>query len=334
MDPRLISMLKYASKPITENTSPGENILILTDTATDPLVWQALSAAAHAHGAIPTVALMTTREGDGHDPTLPALSAVREADTIILATYRSQIHARGFMETLSDMRKKGRRPKVFLMEQCNPELLSGGAVEEDTEWMHQVGSRVKAAWDRGSTVQVTSEYGTDLRADIKGRISWLITGRLHPESAANQGPFPDIIAFPDGECGIGPVEGSGEGVIVWDLSCHQLGFLQQPIKLTIRHGKVVKIEGGTQAQQLERFLEEQKDPNCYNAPCEIAIGLNRKATPIGLMRVDKKLYGSAHIAIGGLGDTHAKLHLDGLLRAPRVVVDEKIVLCEGGQVKA
>lgn len=333
MNQKIIDVMRYASKPIVENTAPGENILIITDTATDPLIWQALSAAAHSHGGIPTVALITTRQGDGHDPTLPVIEAMKQADTIILATFRSLIHAKGVTEVLAEVRARGRRPKIILMEQCTPELLSGGAVEEDTEWMWQVGFRVKAAWDRGHTVHVTSQYGTDLHASIEGRTSWLLTGRLKLEAKLDMGPFPDMIAFPDGEAGIGPVEGSGEGVIVWDLSAHHLGLLSEPVRLTVRQGKVVKIEGGTQARLLETFLEEQQDPNCYNAPCEISLGLNRRAKPMGLMRVDKKIYGSVHVAIGGLAGTHAKLHLDGILRAPRVVVDDSVLLCEGGEIR-
>ena len=203
----MVEIMRYAAKPVVENTRPGDEIVIATDTTTDPLVWQALAAAAHSHGAHPTIALMTTREGDGNDPTPPTLEAMRRSNTSILATYRSLIHSQAVMEMLAEERAKGHRIQVFLMEQCNPEILSGGAVEEDTEWMWQTGLPVKTHWDRGKTVHVTSEYGTDLRASIEGRTSWLITGRIHPE--VDQGPFPDIMAFPDGECGIGPVEGSG-----------------------------------------------------------------------------------------------------------------------------
>ncbi len=221
------------------------------------------------------------------------------------------------------------------MEQITPEMLLGGAVEEDSDWMFAVGDRIQAAWANARTIHVTSEFGTDLRASIKGSFREVIAGRIRRTPERPRGGM----AFPDGESNIFPIEGTGEGIIVWDVSAHHVGMLTQPIKLTVTKGKIVKIEGGSQARDLERLLAEQNDPNCYCAPAEIALGLNRKVVPKGLMRSDKKLYGGIHVAIGadgtsktGVGRVKANLHLDGIMRAPKVVVDDKVVLCEGGKI--
>ena len=77
------------------------------------------------------------------------------------------------------------------------------------------------------------------------------------------------------------------------------------------------------------------DPNNYNCPAEIAVGLNPKVTPIGSMRTDKKLYGSAHIGMGdtvALGGTcHARLRLEGVIRHPEVTIDGRLVT-RGGKI--
>jgi leucyl aminopeptidase (aminopeptidase T) len=56
--------------------------------------------------------------------------------------------------------------------------------------------------------------------------------------------------------------------------------------------------------------------------------------PTGSIRTDKKIYGSVHIAFGMnsdiAGQTDSKLHLDGVIRYPDVMIDEKVVVSSGG----
>ena len=66
--------------------------------------------------------------------------------------------------------------------------------------------------------------------------------------------------LPAGEAFVAPVEESVEGIVVVDGSMSPLGLLAEPIKLTIQRGKVIKIEGGREAEELSRFLEELSDP--------------------------------------------------------------------------
>src|SRR5690606_34760551 len=142
-------------------------------------------------------------------------------------------------------------------------------------------------------------------------------------------------AFPDGETHICPVEGTGEGKVVFDLTAHSVGALSEPIVLTIEKGFVTNIEGGAQADVWKRILETHGDAASYNAPAEIALGLNPNVRPTGVMRTDKKMYGTAHIGLGDtvtLGGTcHAKLRLEGVISKPKIVVDGKTV-AENGKI--
>jgi len=57
-----------------------------------------------------------------------------------------------------------------------------------------------------------------------------------------------------------PVEGTGEGRVVFDLTAHSVGALKEPIVLTIEKGMVTKIEGGFQAQTWRSILDKANDP--------------------------------------------------------------------------
>jgi 2,5-dihydroxypyridine 5,6-dioxygenase len=178
-------------------------------------------------------------------------------------------------------------------------------------------------------VRVTCPNGTDLTVSIKGRPGRSIAGKplaLHPGKGGG-------CAFPDGEAHVCPVEGTGEGRVVFDLTAHSVGALKEPIVLTVEKGMVTRIEGGHQAQIWRSILEKANDPASYNCPAEVSIGLNKNVVPTGSMRTDKKMYATSHIGVGDtivLGGTcHAKLRLEGVIRDPEISVDGQILTRAG-----
>ncbi len=323
MDPRIINMLKYARIPIELNTKRGEDVVIVADTETDPLVWQALAAAAQAWGAEPSVMIITPRAAHGYEPPEPVADAMRHAQTTIDCTTKALAHSQIFREIQQDGRQ------WIAMHGVTSDMLSGGATLEDYRWMDKLGQRIEDAWTRSDSVHVTSEYGTDFRASIKGRKGIAISGRIanRPDIGLN------ICAFPDGEVAIAPFEGTGEGVVVFDTTFDYVGLLTEPLKMTIRGGRIVSIEGGSQTQKLRDLLAAQEDELVYNFPAEMSIGLNPKVSITGSMRTDKKLLGSMHMALGtniDIGGTvKAKVHLDGLIRQPTVRMDTQLVVDKG-----
>lgn len=325
MDLRIIDILKYARIPIELNTEPGEEVAIVADTHTDPLVWQALAAAAVAWGAEPSVMIMTPRPAHGYEPTTVVAEAMRRAQTTIDCTSRALAHSHIFRE----IQQKGRR--WIAMHGVTVDMLSSGATLDDYVWMDKLGMRIEEAWTQSDEVRVTSEYGTEFRASVRGRKGISISGRVanRPDIGLN------ICAFPDGEVAIAPVEGTGNGVVVFDTTFDHVGLLTENIRMTIRDGRIANIEGGTQAQKLSDLLKLQNDDFVYNFPAEMSVGLNPKVTITGSMRTDKKLLGSMHMALGtniDIGGTvKAKVHLDGLIRRPTVLMDGRLIL-EAGRV--
>jgi 2,5-dihydroxypyridine 5,6-dioxygenase len=312
--------------PLKLNTKPGDKILIISDTAMDGQLWQEMFAAAQGMGLEPTMAMIPPRSTHAKDPTGPVLHAARdpELDLVVYLTSTALAHA-PITEELMDRGKK-----VLLLEEITPAMLApNGPAGADYVAMAQVGARVAEAFTRGKRVRVQSDLGTDLTAVIDGRPGRSYTATIPVMNAKGGGGC----GFPDGEAHVCPIEGTGEGVVVLDLTAHSTGRLEEPIRLIVEKGMVTRIEGGRGAAIWRDILEKHGDANSFNCPAEIAVGLNPLVTPTGSMRTDKKMYGSSHIGMGDtivLGGTcHAKLRLEGVIRQPLITVDGQVITRDG-----
>ncbi|MBN8816814.1 MAG: hypothetical protein J0J06_15375 [Sphingomonas sp.] len=309
------------------NVQPGERVMILTDTGMDPSLWQAAQAAATELGAEPLVTIMNKREGHTRNPPQPLIAAGidPETDLCLYLTSTAMAHS-DFSHRMRDHMKR-----VVLMEELTPDMLApGGPGTADYPALYRLGKKLADVFTAGETVRVRCPNGTDLTAGIRGRIGRSIAGIPHPMGKGGTG-----CAFPDGETHVCPEEGTGEGRIVFDLTAHSTGRLEEPLILTVERGGVTNVEGGRGAAIWRDLLERRPNPNNYNCPAEIAIGLNPRVTPTGLMRTDKKKYGAVHIGVGdtiALGGTcHANVRLEGVIDKPEVTVDGQ-VLTRGGDI--
>jgi leucyl aminopeptidase (aminopeptidase T) len=317
---------KVMQTPLKLNTKEGDKIFVITDTKIDPVLWQGFSKAAKEMGREVAVGIMEPRVTHATNP----MSAIHRAaldpelDLIVYLTSTAMAHAK-INEELIDNGKRH-----LLMEELTPAMLSpDGPAGADYAAMNEVGLRIAKIFTEGETCHVTCSNGTNLTASIKGRPGRSIAGipvQLKPGGGGG-------CAFPDGEAHVCPVEGTGNGTVVFDLTAHSVGAIKEPMRVTVVNGFVTKIEGGREAAIWRDILEKYGDANSYNCPAEISIGLNPKVTPTGVMRTDKKMYATSHIGIGdtvALGGTcHAKLRLEGVIRKPEISVDGKTLTRDG-----
>lgn len=181
----------------------------------------------------------------------------------------------------------------------------------------------------GKDVHITAPGGTDIKFSIKGRRCLTDSGFIH-----KRGIFRNL---PAGEAGMAPVEESANGVVVFDKSIIlaeiEGGMLKTPITLHFRNGRVVKIEGGEEAAKLRKAVKEAGKG--ADVIAELGIGTNDRARLIGNPMTDEKVLGTAHIAIGDNvhiplgGKNEAKIHIDGIIGEPTIVVDGKTVMTKG-----
>ncbi len=322
----LATISKVFRTPLSLNAKSGDTILVITDTRMEPILWQGLSNAARDLGMEPVVTVMQPRETHATDPAKSIRSAAFDdsVDLCIYLTSTAMAHAPITEELVQ------RNKRFILMEELTPAMLDpDGPAGADYVQMNVLGEKVAKRLTDGKRIRVTCENGTDLTASIEGRPGRSVCGlplRLRPDGGGG-------CAFPDGESHVCPVEGTGEGTIVFDLTAHSVGRIKEPIRLTVEKGLVTAIEGGREAEIWKEILKKHYDPNNYNCPAEIAIGLNEKVTPLGVMRTDKKMYATSHIGIGdtvALGGTcHARLRLEGVISRPAISIDGDLVVSDG-----
>lgn len=328
MDTKMIEIMRAVRVPLELNAKPGDKVLIITDTRIEPEVWSAMAAAANELGMEPTVAVMLPRETHGYDPTTPIMNAARDPELklVIYMTSTALAHS-----SLSEELMKQGKGFILMEEITSDMLLQGGPAYADYTAMGEMGARVADVFTKGTRIQVQSDLGTDLTASIEGRPGRNVAGKIVSMSKSGGGGC----AFPDGEVHVCPLEGTGEGVIVFDTTAHAVGLLKEPIRLTVEKGLVTKIEGGIEAEKWRQIFKKHKDPCNYNCPAEIAIGTNPNITITGSMRTDKKLYGASHIGVGDTvvigGTCKADLRLEGVIKEPTITVDGQVV-AKGGKI--
>jgi leucyl aminopeptidase (aminopeptidase T) len=322
VDSRIVEIVRTAMTPYRLNLEAGDRLLIVADTGTDPLVVQAFHTAAVTLGIQATVAMSTPVPFHHADLDPMTIAAMDGADLVHLVTSRGSLHAE------APHRRQLEGQRFVASEEITVSMLREGAATADYEAMNRLGERLYELWTSAHEIHVTTPEGTDLRAEVTGRPCWLCAGKV----LENPGVDLYCCGFPDGEVGVAPIEETIEGTIVWDTSMHQVGLLHEPIRARVEQGRVVELTGGPEAQKLRAYLEEKGDEQSWIVG-ETSIGINDKARVTGLVREDKKLYGSLHIALGMNTDTGgtvaSRTHVDGVLRRPTLVVDGKTVLEDG-----
>lgn len=313
-------LVRNASKPFELNAEPDDEVVIVTDSAIEESVWAALFAAANERDLDPTVVLIPPREEHGNDPTAAAAEAMHGADLCLMVTSTAITHS----EAGAAAQEAG--VKCIAMDEMEPDILRSGAAGADYEAMQGIAQALGEIYAEGSEMRITSEHGTDVVGDIDGQTYWPIAGKIVENATQN------ICAFPDGEVGVAPDEGSTQGTVVWDTTVHGIGLLDDPIELTVEDGWVTEIDGGREADEFRETLDNA-DENAWYCAAELSIGINPDAEISGRMRTDKKVEGAVHIATGANkdlgGEIQSDLHIDGTIRHPTVWVDDRKIVDDG-----
>jgi leucyl aminopeptidase (aminopeptidase T) len=321
---KIIDLIGCLQVPFS-SVQRGEEVMVVTDTNMDPLIWQAVMGVVRAKGADPTLMMYTPRAHHTAEPTKAVAAALKGADIVVFLTTTALAHS----EFSEQRGNKG----VLLMEEATVEILTSPGCQLDEADLQLILKRerwVREFWMQGGDVHVTTPAGTDLRATLvkTDKRSAKVLGILE-----RNGERRGAGTWPFGECRVTPLEGSGEGRVVWDICGHApKGRYAQPVVLTVKGGRVVKIEGGKEADGVRHYLETYGDENSYAAPAEISVGLNHKCTIIGTVRNDKKALGTSHIAIGrsDIGGTLVSAtHFDGLMARPTITVNGKAFIKDG-----
>lgn len=315
---KFMQMVRCARPVFELNVKPKDEVLLITDSDMDPNVWQAIAAAGVEYGVELMVMMMADpRETHAERPPEPILEAQKHAKLTIANTSK-EYHTGGFFRISTDAGHG-----FVVMEQIYSDILTGPACRPDVyKSMAEVAPSLKEKMDKsGGTWHITSESGTEFTCQVKPNTGRATCGGCRTFGATG------LAAIPAGEFAARPVAGTGEGTVVWDVSCHHpVGFLKEPIKLTVKKGWVTDITGGIEAKQLKDYIKKYGNENTFKFDVELSIGWNPKAEFTGALRMDKKRYGKIHTAMGFSGES---LHLDGVTRDITLVINGEHFMDKG-----
>jgi hypothetical protein len=282
---RIVSVVDSFQFPFRD-VREGDRLLIMTDDAMDPMVWQAAMIAIKARGGDPVLCLYPRRTYHNDNPPQAAIEAARGADVIVALTTTA---LNSGTPGLREVREVGGAATgvtpVWLMEEITGEILiegGGRAKQADIEEIVDIGRRIGEVYDKATRIHVTSKGGTDITADISGMPPGYHTKRRgqipfarNPETGRLGGG-----TWPFGEVHVEPQPGTANGVVVWDVTAHHPpGRWENPVALTIKDGRVVDIEGSQEARQVREYLETYGDENSRAVGGEMAIGTNKLCQP-------------------------------------------------------
>ncbi|HVG88833.1 MAG TPA: aminopeptidase [Gaiellales bacterium] len=320
--------ITFASTPLAEvarrvvveylGTASGEAFLLVTDDGVAPELADALMAAAAAAGADPTHARIAARERSGEEPPPPVVGAMAAADVCLCVATRSIYH------TAAKGRAQAAGTRGCFNAPADLGAWTSGAMVADYAAIRAVAERVAGRLRGAEWVTVTSPAGSDITVSTKGREpkGWY-TGIVRRPG--------EISAFPGGEVSFPPVEGTSNGVIVFERVMTDIGGLSEPVVVTVEDGLAVAIEGGEEAARLRDMIDGV--PGATNL-AELGIGLNPAARVSDDITESKKKQGTAHFALGdnagGYGGVvESPVHLDGMLFGVTITVDGEEIVRDG-----
>ncbi|MCP4290269.1 MAG: aminopeptidase [bacterium] len=196
----------------------------------------------------------------------------------------------------------------------NPDMMTAGPLSVDYARMQEMAGQVQAGFSGGTSVHITTDLGTDLVLDLKGR-SMISDLKAKPGVGAN---------LPCGEVYCCPVENGASGFLVIDGCFGSHGIVNNPVQFTLQAGQVTDISGGDK-ETVSLITQLMDTDEGSRTIAELGIGLNSEARMSDNMLEAEKSLNTAHIAFGtnqGMpgGCNTSSIHIDYLFQRPSMTV--------------
>lgn len=241
---------------------------------------------------------------------------MKKFDVVLIPTTKSLSHT----EARKEASEAGAR--IASMPGITEDMMLR-AIDVEYDKMSEKGENIKKILERGDKIKVLTEKGTNIEFTVKERKIDIDKG-IYSE----KGKWGNL---PAGEVAFAPLENDANGVFVADISIGGIGMVDKPVKITVKGGYAVDIEGGNAANKLKETIKGLGKEARNIA--ELGIGTNHKAKAKGSVLEDEKVLGTAHIAIGDNfslgGNVKAPCHIDCVFKEPTILVDNKKIMEKG-----
>lgn len=306
-DPEAASELAAGAEAAADCLGVGERdkVLVLCNEAERPIA-EVLAAAAASRTHSVRLLEYPRQSRNGEEPPAQVAEAMRAATVVFATTTYSIGH------TQARLAATAAGTRIASMRGFTEGYAR--AMSVDYALLRSSGARLAAALTAAETCRITSLAGTDLSLSIKGRRATVDDGNLQePGSFGN---------LPAGEAYVAPLETVGDGTIVFDGALADYGLLHDALSVRLEDGRAVEAHGEA-ADWLLSTLDAGGEHG--RSIAEIGIGTNPNAELCGLVAIDEKVLGTAHLAFGTSasfgGATQAGVHIDGMLRTPTITLD-------------
>ncbi|RQW03228.1 MAG: aminopeptidase [Calditrichaeota bacterium] len=293
-----------------------ETVLIIADIPKRS-IGQALFNAAQNIGSETLYLEMTPRQINGEEPPAAVAEIMKQFDVVMCPTSKSLTHTDARREACKAGTRVGTLPGIT-------EDMMIRTMSADYHRIAELTYKVSEVLNKGSIARLTTELGTDITIPIGGIQAISSTGLI-----TEPGTFGNL---PSGESYLMPEEGKSEGIFIVDGSMAGIGIIaDKPIRIRVKNGMAVEINGGDEANKLNEMVEKIGERARNLA--ELGVGTNYMATITGDILEDEKVAGTVHLALGNnvsMGGTfNVPFHVDGIIRNPTLKINDFVLLDAG-----
>ena len=205
------------------------------------------------------------------------------------------------------------------------------AFDHDEKGLKLLNKKIVSAMKKTSVIKVICPSGTDFTINVKNRPVLVNDGNWKVYSTN----------YPVGETYTVPLENSAEGKAM--VSSYKVTgktiLPKKAVEMLFSKGLLVETTGKEMADNLNKAIDFNRLKKVKNAEkvvrtiAEFGIGTNKKATIVGSMICDEKVFGTCHIAIGANkhmgGKTQCYGHFDNVIMKPTIWFDKKMIMKKG-----
>ena len=307
---------------------PGETFIITADTESDRRVVEATARAAFACDAKPMVIYTASPLGVGKaaDPMLPMqalTAALIETDAWIEYNNQWLLYSTPYDVATA------KNPKLRYVNAVgmNADMMVRLIGRVDFSTLEKFMRHLVEITLNAKHMRVTTPAGTDVEFDnYPGRTPILEYGNCDTPGSHMQ----------PGQIGWAPDLETINGVIVFDGSIVPpiKGILKEPVALHIKDGTIVKVEGGKEAVEYDKWLKSFNHPQMLKL-AHICYGVHPNARLTGDIVEDERIWGATEWGIGNVGPMlipggiSGPSHSDGICLNSSVWLDGVQILDKG-----
>jgi leucyl aminopeptidase (aminopeptidase T) len=307
---------------------PGETFVITADTECEKRVIDATATAAFACDAKPMVIYTASPLGVGKaaDPMLPLESltaALLKADAWVEFNNKWLLYSTPYDIAM----KENKKLRHLCLVGMNVDMMVRNIGRVDYPNLEKFMMLVTKKTLSAKHMRITTPAGTDVEFNNEpGRKPIMELGYADT-------PGSHMMA---GQIGWSPNFESINGTIVFDGSLVPpiVGILKEPVRLTIKKGEIVKIEGGKEATEYEKWLKSFNHPQMLKL-AHVCYGFNPGARLTGDILEDERVWGGTEWGLGNVGailvpgGISGPSHTDGICLNSSVWLDGVQIMDKG-----